>query len=167
VKSFLSSLLFFSVTEYRFQERCVLLVGNAVITKQVVIDENQIQTADDKCCYAIVRLVFFSLMSALETTFSVSVNNRCVVCSIRSRNFGLLFNAANICARSMPRARKYSELGIGKLLSRSSTLNSPRGASSRKRMGKHLFPVVNALVVHVAKHYRKQTVAVFEVFVNE
>ena len=34
-------------------------------------------------------------------------------------------------------------------------------------MGKHLFPVVNTFVVHVAKHYGKQTVAVFEVFVNK
>ena len=53
MKFFLSSLLFFSISEYRFQERRVLLVGNAVLTKQVVIDENQIQTADDKCRYAI------------------------------------------------------------------------------------------------------------------
>ena len=59
MKSFLSSLLFFSVSKYRFQERCVLIVGNAVVAEKVVVDENQIQTADDKCCYAIERIAFF------------------------------------------------------------------------------------------------------------
>ena len=51
---FVSSLLFFSVSEYRFQERCVLLVSNAVVAEQVVIDKNQIQAADDERRYAIV-----------------------------------------------------------------------------------------------------------------
>jgi len=58
VKSFLSSLLFFSVSEYRFQERGVLLIGNALVAKEVVIDENQIQAADDERRYAIVRFVW-------------------------------------------------------------------------------------------------------------
>ena len=58
MRFFLFSLLFFSVSEDHFQERCVLLVGNAVIAEKVVVDENQIQTADDKCCYAIERVVF-------------------------------------------------------------------------------------------------------------
>jgi hypothetical protein len=58
VKSFLSSLLFFSDSEYRFQECGVLVIGYALFAEEVVIDENQIQTADDERRYAIVRFVW-------------------------------------------------------------------------------------------------------------
>ena len=54
MKFFLFALFFFSVSEDHFQERCVLLVGNAVVAEQVVIDKNQIQAADDERRYPIV-----------------------------------------------------------------------------------------------------------------
>jgi hypothetical protein len=48
VKSFLSSLLFFHADEIGADERSVLVIGNALLTKKLVVDENQIETADDK-----------------------------------------------------------------------------------------------------------------------
>jgi hypothetical protein len=48
VKSFQFSLLFFHADEIGADERSVLVIGNALLTKKLVVDENQIETADDK-----------------------------------------------------------------------------------------------------------------------
>jgi hypothetical protein len=48
VKSFQFSLLFFHADEIGADERSVLVIGNALLTKKLVVDENQIETTDDK-----------------------------------------------------------------------------------------------------------------------
>jgi hypothetical protein len=55
VKSFQFSLLFFHADEIGMNERSVFVIGNALVAKKLVIDENEIETADDKRNDAKVR----------------------------------------------------------------------------------------------------------------
>jgi hypothetical protein len=55
VKSFQFPLLFFHADEIGADERSVLVIGDALVAKKLVIDENEIETADDERNDAKVR----------------------------------------------------------------------------------------------------------------
>jgi hypothetical protein len=86
VKSFQFSLFFLKAVEERLHERGVLLIGNSLIAKQIVVNEHQVQAADHEGDNAVIGRIWL-----------------CAVVGI-GNHFGLLLIAASICARSHPSA---------------------------------------------------------------